>query len=282
MTMQEATFLTLKQLRRLYPEGEAGVIADWLLESITGSGKAERMVYKNSPITSREEEQLHQHLERLINHEPVQYVLQEAWFYKMKWFVDKRVLIPRPETEQLVEWILEEQTNTDLWILDIGTGSGCIAITLKTKRPTWEVWALDESDDALAVTKINAERHRAAVQLLQLDFLDAATHEKLPRFNCIVSNPPYIPITGAAEMAKHVVTHEPGKALFVPDEDPLVFYKAIAVFGQTHLLPDGAIYCEIHEDFGTPCCRLFENFGYTCTLVKDLQGKDRLIKALHR
>ncbi len=281
MTVQEATYFVLNQLRTVYDEGESSQMTDWIMENITGSKKAERMIYKNAALTPIEETQVKQYTERLLQHEPLQYVLNESWFCGLKFYVDKNVLIPRPETEELVEWII---TNCkfpigDLRILDIGSGSGCIPIALKRRIRRAEVWSCDISNDALEVAKKNAGNLNVDVNFLQLDFLDETQWEQLPSFDIIVSNPPYIPVMGKATMNVNVLDYEPATALFVPDNDPLVFYKAIALFGKTHLKKEGNIYSEIHEDLGEATVQLFQSAGYTTELKKDMQQKDRMVRS---
>lgn len=280
--MQEATYFLLNQLRTIYPEGEASQITDWVMESLTGSKKAERMLYKNAAITGKEELQLQQFAERLMQHEPVQYVLQEAWFCGLKFYVDKNVLIPRPETEELVEWVISNcKFPVDkLSILDIGTGSGCIPISLKRKIRKADVSGCDISKEALLVANKNAETIGADVNFFLLDFLDKEKREQLPSYDTIISNPPYVPEKDKQQMQPNVLNHEPAIALFVPDNDALIFYKAIAEFGKDHLNPDGIIYTEIHEDLAEPVSALFNSSGYNTELKKDMQGKDRMLKAL--
>jgi release factor glutamine methyltransferase len=281
MTVQDATYTILNQLRSIYGEGEASQITDWVMENITGSAKTERMLYKNAALTTAEETQLKKYIERLIKHEPVQYVLNESWFCGFKFYVDKNVLIPRPETEELVGWIITDRKffTTELTILDIGSGSGCIPISLKQKLRKAEVWGCDVSKEALQVAKKNAAILGADVNFLQLDFLDTQQWNQLPSFDIIVSNPPYIPEKDAATMHPNVLQYEPSTALFVPDNDPLIFYKAIAEFGKQYLNKGGAIYLEIHEDLGEAIMQLLQSEGYTAELKKDMQGKDRMIKA---
>ncbi len=280
MTVQDATYFILKKLRRIYEEGEASQITDWVMEHITGSAKTERMLYKNAALTTDEETRLNNCIQRLMQHEPVQYVLNESWFCGFKFYVDKNVLIPRPETEELVEWII---TNckfpvNDLKILDIGSGSGCIPISLKRKLRETEIWSCDVSEEALLVAKRNAIALGADVKFIHLDFLDNKQWPLLPSFDIIVSNPPYIPEKDAAQMLPNVLQYEPATALFVPDNDPLVFYKAIAEFGKQHLNKGGTIYTEIHEDLGEAAMNLLQLNGYTAKIKKDMQGKDRMIK----
>ena len=281
MTTQEATYFTLKKLRSIYPEGEASQITDWLMEKITGSGKVERMVYKNAVITEKEEFQLQQFLERILQHEPVQYVLNESWFYGLKFYVDNNVLIPRPETEELVDWIIKDckfPIDT-LKILDIGAGSGCIPIALKRKLRKAEVWSCDISEAALNVATKNAETLGAAVNFIRLDFLQPKDWDKLPKVDIMVSNPPYIPEKDKVSIHPNVLNYEPHTALFVPDNDPLVFYKAIAEFGKTRLKKNGFIYVELHENSGDDILDLFRSSGYNAVIKKDMQEKERMLKA---
>lgn len=281
MTMQEATYLLLNKLRSIYPEGEASQVTDWIMESLTGSKKAERMLYKNAAITDKEESQLQQFTERLMQHEPVQYILNESWFCGLKFYVDKNVLIPRPETEELVEWVISNcKFPVDkLSILDIGTGSGCIPIALKRKLRKAEVWSCDVSETALQVAKKNAATLGVDVNFLLLDFLNKENRDQLPSFDIIISNPPYVPEKDKQQMQPNVLNYEPHAALFVPDNDALVFYKAIAEFGKTHLNPGAVIYAEIHEDRGEAVSALFTSAGYNTELKKDMQGKQRMLKA---
>ncbi len=281
MTTQEATYFLLNQLRTIYAEVEASQITDWAMEYLTGSKKAERMLYKNAAITIHEETVLQQYTERLMQYEPVQYVLNESWFYGLKFYVDKTVLIPRPETEELVEWIITDCKSqlSAFKILDIGSGSGCIPISLKKKMQNAEVWSCDVSPAALEVAKRNAATIGTDINLIQLDFLDKGKWGQLPSFDIIISNPPYVPEKDIQQMHNNVLNYEPAAALFVPDNDPLVFYKAIAEFGKTHLNKNGSIYTEIHENLGEATMNIFQSAGYMAELKKDMQQKDRMIKS---
>lgn len=282
MTLQESTYYLLNKLRNIYEEGEASSITDWVMENLTGSKKTERMIYKNAAITPDEETRLNAIIKRLLEHEPVQYVLNESWFCGLRFYVDKNVLIPRPETEELVEWIISncKFPVDELTILDIGTGSGCIAVSLKRRIRKAEVWACDVSLAALEMAKKNAGTLGTDVKFSQLNFLDRKEREKLPLFDIIVSNPPYVPEKDKEQMQPNVLNYEPATALFVPDNDPLVFYRAIADFGKTHLNKNGSIYTEIHESLGTATAALFYEAGFSTELKKDLQGKERMMKAV--
>jgi release factor glutamine methyltransferase len=284
MTMQEATYLLLNKLRTIYAEGEASNITDWVMEHLTGSKKAERMVYKNEALNTEEENQLHQYTERLMAHEPVQYVINEAWFCGLKLYIDKSVLIPRPETEELVEWIIDgcRFPIDQLSILDIGSGSGCIAIALKRRLGKADVWSCDLSNEALQVARKNAATLGVDVNFFELDFLDVKQRTMLPFFYIIVSNPPYIAIQESKDMRPNVLDYEPSTALFVPDDDPLVFYKAIADFGSTHLKKNGSIFAELNEVLGEKTAELFKAQDFVAEIKKDMQQKDRMIKAKRR
>jgi release factor glutamine methyltransferase len=281
MTTQEATYFLLPQLRTIYTDGEASHITDWVMEAVTGSDKTERMLYKNVAITNQEEKLLKTYTDRLLKNEPVQYVLNESWFYGSKFYVDNNVLIPRPETEELVDWIISDYkfVKTELKILDIGCGSGCIPISLKLKIPAAEVWTCDISTKALEVAKRNALKLGTAINFEQLDFLDAEAWKRLPLFDIIVSNPPYVPEKDKESMNSNVLEYEPSTSLFVPDDDPFVFYKAIAEFGKTHLNKSGNMYVEIHESLGAATTNIFLSSGYQAELKKDMQQKDRMIKS---
>lgn len=282
MTVQESTFHLLNQLRAIYSEGEATAITDLVMEHLTGSKKAERMIYKNASITAEEETRLKVITERLMRHEPVQYVLNEAWFCGLRFFVNEHVLIPRPETEELVEWIISncKFPVESLRILDIGTGSGCIPLALKRRIRKAEVWSCDISENALDVAKKNAESLGMEVRFIHLDFLNRDDWRQLPAFDIIVSNPPYVPERDKLSMHPNVLNHEPPGALFVLDNDALIFYRALAEFGKTHLTNNGLIYAEIHESMGESTSKLFRDEGYATELKKDMQGKERMIRAV--
>jgi release factor glutamine methyltransferase len=191
-------------------------------------------------------------------------------------------LIPRPETEEMVDWVIRNLKFpfSELRILDVGTGSGCIAISLKRKLRKAEVWACDVSEGALSVAKKNSVNLQAEINFELLDFLNAKERNRLPLFDIIVSNPPYVPEKDMATMNKNVLGFEPYKALFVKDNNPLLFYEAIADFGKTHLNKDGSVYCEINETLSNETIELFIEKGFVTELRKDMQGKDRIIKAV--
>lgn len=281
MTIKDATIYSTGQLGILYDSGEASTMSDWLIDHLTGSKKTDRISQSKKELSPEQEELLAAYIQRLMEYEPIQYVLNEAWFCGLRFYVDKHVLIPRPETEELVEWIITgcKFPINELSILEIGSGSGCIPISLKRRLGKAEVWSCDISRDALQVAEKNAKNLGAEVNFLQMDFLDQSQTEKLPAFDIIVSNPPYITWRERYGMRANVLEYEPAKALFVPDNDPLVFYKAIADFGKSHLKTNGFIYTEINESLGNLTKRLFEENGFKVELKKDISGKDRMIRA---
>lgn len=283
MTIQEASRHIINQLKTIYEDSEAESISGWVIEYITDIRRTDRIINKEKSISPGQELQLNQYMHRLLQHEPVQYVLNEAWFYGLKFYVDKNVLIPRPETEELVEWIISDCKFPidELLILDIGSGSGCIPIALKKKLEKADVWSCDVSQEALKVANQNATALGVNVKFEELDFLNEKHRENLPSFDIIVSNPPYIPEKDKENMRHNVIDHEPATALFVPDNDALIFYKAIADFGKKHLIKNGIMYMEINESFGNETSVLFQSRGYMTVLKKDMQGKERMIKAFY-
>lgn len=266
-------------LANIYSKNEAENIWYITLESLTGFDFKRNHQQKFMPDGCFIE-MLKTIEKRLLKHEPIQYILNEAWFYDLPFFVDTSVLIPRPETEELVHWMIKEnKTADDITILDIGTGSGCIPVILKNKIPQANVYACDVSEAAIHTAKKNAAKHKAEINFLLLDILNEKDWAALPLVDIIVSNPPYIPESDKGTMQKNVLQYEPHTALFVKNDNPLIFYEAIANIGKSILKRDGRIYMEIHEALGRQCQSLFQRNNYTSILQKDMQGKDRMIKA---
>lgn len=283
MTIHLAYQRLLAQLYEIYDSREAANIADMVIEHVTGQRKIDRIVFKDLPISPKQEAQLEKIAGELLKNRPIQYVLGEAWFMDMKLTVNESVLIPRPETEELVEWILDDirkSGNKDVSLMDIGTGSGCIPIAVRKKFPEVAVSAIDISDDALQVAKLNAIQQKVLVDFLHLDFLSKEEWNQLGKYNIIVSNPPYIKQCEQAAMRKNVLQYEPKVALFVPDENALLFYNAIAEFSKAHSKPGAHVYVEINEALGNEVIEVFRNSGLKeVALKKDMQGKDRMVKA---
>ena len=283
MTIQQSYKQLLFQLYEMYGDREAANIADIVIENITGFKKVDRLINKQFPLNEEQLQLLNDYTNELLKHKPVQYVLNEVWFAGMKLYVDENVLIPRPETEELVEWIVKtvaSRKSQVASILDIGTGSGCIPVVLKKKLLSVEVHALDISEEALNVAKRNAAIQQTEINFHLLNILDKNLWRQLPKFDIIVSNPPYVTQGEASSMQKNVLQYEPHLALFVDDEDAMKFYKAIAEFGLYHLNNNGQIFFEINEMMGKQICDLLNQYRYlNIELKKDLQNKDRMIKA---
>lgn len=230
-------------------------------------------------LTPRQEMLLYSTIERLKKHEPIQYILGHCDFFGHTFKVTPDTLIPRPETSELVEWIAEEQKGNKVNILDIGTGSGCIAISLSCKLPGCNIAAWDISSGALAVAEENNRSNGSEVTFSQVDIL--AYQPQCEMFDIIVSNPPYIKENERKSMEANVLDWEPHTALFVPDNDPLLFYRAIAEKALVMLTPGGALYFEINRAHGAETVEMLQSLGYRKTeLRKDLAGNDRMIKAI--
>jgi len=282
MTIQAAFVQIISALTPIHGDREAASIAHILMEHITGLGRMDRIVYKDKKLTEDQEVQLRIALEAMLRNEPVQYVTGTAWFYGMELKVTPDVLIPRPETEELAEWIIEDvrKAGTQPGILDIGTGSGAIPLAIKKNLPLATVSAIDISSGALKIAMENAKKLSLAISFSLVDVLDANATAALPSYDIIVSNPPYICEHESAGMQEQVVSYEPNIALFVPDNDPLRFYRRIGLLGQEKLSAGGGLYFEINEAYGKETVSLLEEQGYVDVVLKqDLYGKDRMVKA---
>lgn len=258
-------------------DGEREAMALLLLEHASGSNRAQLLA--GEPLVVNEEELLEK-VARINKHEPVQYVLGEAWFFDRVFRVNSSVLIPRPETEMIVREAKALAAETRIKnILDIGTGSGCLAISLALEIKGSKVTATDISPGALWVAATNAILHTVSVNFINHDILGELPVSK-DTFDLIVSNPPYVTNSEAGGMAKHVKEFEPHQALFVPDNDPLLFYKAIASRSLQLLNGDGLVIVEINEKFGREVSQVFTKVGFGATeIMKDIDGKDRLVIA---
>ena len=209
---------------------------------------------------------------------PYQYVVNFTYFYGLRFVTNKKALIPRPETEELVRWIVNENPTEGLKVLDVGTGTGCIAISLQAYLKKSICWGVDIAQEALELSENNANKNHRQVHFVKCNVLK----EKLPgtKFDIIVSNPPYVPRSERSQMSRHVLDYEPELALFVDDSDPLVFYRAIARQGIEKLTGGGRLYFEVHENFAEAVSSLLEKEGYVnITFKQDLQNKDRMIRA---
>ncbi|HEY1163761.1 MAG TPA: peptide chain release factor N(5)-glutamine methyltransferase [Chitinophaga sp.] len=283
MNIQSAFTYITQAIAPLYEAREAANIAHLVLEHITGLSKLDRIVYKDSTLEPGQQAGLEQAVAALLEQQPVQYVTGTAWFYGMELMVNPQVLIPRPETEELVEWIVSDVRmggSADMRMLDIGTGSGCIPLALKKELPAAGVWGIDVSEGALETAKANATQQQLDVRFEQVNVLDEQATAVLPFFDIIVSNPPYIRQSEHTGMQQQVLAYEPSLALFVPDEDALLFYRVIAVLAKHKLTKGGSLYFEINEALGNEVVELLKTAGYKdVTLKQDIFGKDRMVKA---
>jgi len=281
MTILEGKERLKEAIVLLYDDRESNNIVVLMMEWITGKNKTDQHLQKESTLTDEQILLLNSAITRLSSGEPIQYIIGEAWFMSFSFMVTKDVLIPRPETEELVDWIIQSTLpfqNKKITILDIGTGSGCIPISLKKKAPFLQIQSIDISANALAVAKLNAENLKTSIDFKEINFLDYSSWSSLPPIDIIISNPPYIKESEKILMHQNVVAFEPHTALFVPNNDALIFYKAIYNFSKTHLLPFGSIFLEINEALGQEVVDLFSEAGTSVELRKDMQGKDRMIK----
>ncbi len=296
MTKKEIYRGYLLQLQQIYNSNESAVITERVFEKVAHLNRADIIKNPDQTINPEILSHLNDCLADLLQHTPVQYVLGEAWFYKMRFMVNKKVLIPRPETEELVQLVVDDWRQTyngkngqemgnkaeaghHITILDIGTGSGCIAIAIKKNLQEANLYAIDISLDALSVAKENAKAHHADIQFLQADFLDETSWTELPVCDFIISNPPYIPLTEKDSLDKNVTLFEPHMALFMPENSHLLFYEKIAFFGKTHLRGGGKIYMEMHEDYAQETAAIFKQY-YSVEIKKDLFGKERMLIAV--
>ena len=250
--------------------------------SISEATKIAELFTEKFDLETTDHQFILQCIERINMHEPIQYILEEAWFYDIPIYVNKHTLIPRPETEELVDIILKENKNkSNLCIIDIGTGSGCIPIILKRKFNNSHLYALDISYDALEVARRNASHYKANIHFIENDFLNSSTFD-LPVFDIIVSNPPYIPQQEHEIMDKNVTLFEPHSALFVPDNHPLVFYEGIKDFAKNHLNPLGIIYVETYYQYAVETALIYETAGYETAILKDISGNNRFVRAIKK
>jgi release factor glutamine methyltransferase len=287
MTTEQCYNDFLNQLTSIYEKREAANITDWVFENITGFKRLERNLNRNIELEISKTQKLKENLEELTQHKPVQYVLNEAWFYKMKFYVNENVLIPRPETEELVEWLIEDVRSLkydvgygEFKVLEIGTGSGCIAVSIKKELENIGITAIDISEEALTVANKNADALHTKINFLQNDFLNESSWNSLSVYDVIVSNPPYIPENEKEKLAKNVSAFEPPIALFVENNNPFIFYDKIAKFSRSHLEPKGKIFVEIHEEYSKEIQKIFTAYDFKTEFRQDIYGKERMVRAI--
>jgi release factor glutamine methyltransferase len=266
------------KLAKHYANTEVDAICSLAAEYILKWTNTDQFLKKDDPLEPRDINELLNILDRLEKDEPIQHILGETEFYSLRFEVNKHVLIPRQETEMLVDSIIKDNTGNKIRILDIGTGSGCIAISLKHNLPMAEVTAIDISTEALEIARRNAERNNAEIEFIHANILSG--ERDFGAFDLIVSNPPYVREMEKSQMHANVVKFDPGLALYVPDDNALIFYEVIADFASKSLTNDGIIWLEINEALAEETCLVFHKKGFIKTLViKDLENKDRIIKA---
>lgn len=274
-----------ERLEACYSADEAAAIARWVFESRFHYTRLDYCLGKDRDFSKEERDDFENIASRLLENEPVQYILGETEFCERSFWVDRNVLIPRPETEELVRWIASDTSlfPSPVRILDIGTGSGCIAVSLAALLPGASVSACDVSEGALQVARRNALRNETEVAFFQEDILHPASLDRLSQWTVWVSNPPYICEREQADMERNVLEYEPHTALFVPDADPLLFYRTIARLGRQYLAPGGYLYFEINRAYADETRRMLQDAGYEDIQVrKDLYGNDRMIRCCRK
>lgn len=266
-----------KELSGFYPATEVRGFIRLIFEHVCGMSYTDQVLRRNENINPAFEKRIKGIVGRLKNHEPVQYILGETEFFGLKLKVAPGVLIPRPETEELVQWIVDSAKNKAISILDVGTGSGCIALALKSELKNAMVSAVDFSEKALKMARENGRLNQMNVTFGKADMLNWE-HYPWERYDIIVSNPPYVREMEKKAMFPNVLAYEPGEALFVSSDDPLVFYRQIGSFAQTYLKPGGKLYFEINENLGGETIKLMRSLNFCDIVLKqDLNGKDRML-----
>lgn len=268
-----------RELRDIYTQSEVKILSRLVLREVAGWTSAEVATRKDTELSATERLKLKEIVSRLKKNEPYQYIFGHAEFYGLSFYVNRFTLIPRPETEELVEWMLYElNAQTAYKILDVGTGSGCIAIALAKKLPNAQIYACDISREALAVANKNAEKHGVKVQFFPMDILNP--EPLVHQWDVIVSNPPYITESEKKSMERVVLDFEPHQALFVPDDDAMLFYRHITMFAKDYLKKNGRIFFELNREKASTARALLENNGFSPVMVKkDISGNDRMLCA---
>ncbi len=285
MILKEIQNIFHQELDAIYGADEVGSFFNILIDFYLGLNRITLVLEPKYGISKEEEQSLFEAISRLKLEEPIQYIIGETEFYGLSFKVNKHTLIPRPETEELVEWVLNEMAdrkNETLKILDIGTGTGCIAISLAKNLPNAEIFALDVSSKAIKIAQENAQLHAVSVTFIQNSILDMNNEflvSKTDFFDVIVSNPPYVRNLEKVDIKNNVLKHEPHLALFVKDENPLVFYQAITEFAGQKLKPNGLLFFEINQYLGSEMEVLLNANSYKdIVLKKDMFGNQRMLK----
>ncbi|MCD4697963.1 MAG: peptide chain release factor N(5)-glutamine methyltransferase [Bacteroidales bacterium] len=271
-----------RKLCKVFEEKEADNMLFMVMMEFTGFSKAGILINHEQAVSESQLLQIQFAVKELLKSKPIQYVLGKTEFYGLPFIVNSKVLIPRPETEELVANVLEELKSSETpSVFDVGTGSGCIAITIKKKFPQTQVTAIDVSSFALEVAQKNATLNKTEINFEVCDFIDRKNWQDFEMFDIIVSNPPYVRVLEKAQMNKNVLEYEPDIALFVENNNPLVFYKGIAEFGQKHLNKGGMIFCEINQYLHNETGDLFQQHNYhNIKLIKDISDNFRILACI--
>lgn len=277
-TIKDIKLYLEKELSDIYPLSEINALSSIIIMTVLRVSRLHVFAMPQDPISGKQVNEIINICRELQNGKPLQYILGETSFYNCRIKVNPDVLIPRPETEELVDLIIKENRGFTGTILDAGTGSGCIAIALAVNLPGTKVTGIDINEGAIKISKENAILNKANVLFFAIDIFNPDPGS-LHDIEIIVSNPPYIRESEKKHIARNVLDYEPHKALFVPDSDPLVYYRAILNLAETILIPGGKVYFEINEAMGEPVIQLLEGSGYFAVrIVKDINGKERIIK----
>lgn len=277
LRLSELKKVLQESLKGIYPETEITGIQRIIVEDLFNRPYSDLVVRPGDLLSDEHLALLWSGIERLCKNEPIQYIVGKAHFYGLDFEVNKHTLIPRQETEELVDLIIQENSSP-VSVLDIGTGSGCIPISLAAHFESATVAACDISDDCLEVARKNADTLQASVSFFQMDILSNAKNQ-LPSYTIIISNPPYVRDSEKSLMRENVLQYEPHSALFVDDADPLLFYREITAFAKEHLHEGGRLYFEINEALGEETAKLLSVAGFQeVAIVKDIHSKDRIVK----
>lgn len=281
MKLKDYRTYFIEKLIPIYDVMEAESFFNIILEELKGWKRLDLAMNPDAVLDGSEIEQWNTVLSMLEQQKPIQYIFGKAHFYGLEFFVNENTLIPRPETEELVEWIIHENRGRGaIDIIDIGTGSGCIAVSLAKNLQAASVKAIDVSEGALEIAKKNADYNNAVLEFWKMDILQA---EFLPKeFDIIVSNPPYVRHLEKEEIRQNVLDYEPHLALFVEDNDPLLFYRKIALLGKSALKQNGRLYFEINQYLGSEMVEMLEQMGYRHVVLKqDVYGNDRMVSCMN-
>jgi release factor glutamine methyltransferase len=279
LTINAASNFLSHELSAFYSSKELSSLARIILKNVTSISRVNQLAYPDKPISSEQWDKIKKICVELKQFKPIQYILGKTEFYGHEFRLNKHILIPRQETEELVDLVINENRESSLKIIDIGTGSGCIAVTLAKHMIDATVFAIDISKEAIKITRENASLNKVNLILIRAD-IQSSSHEGIPMVDLIISNPPYVLDKERLYMSPTVLDYEPQEALFVPDEDPLIHYKAILLFAEKRLRKRGRVYFEINETRGPVMKSLLNEFSYQdIMIIKDINGKNRIVSA---